>query len=174
MDAIYYRPDKQCPDSVARYSWYIDTSGDIIRRAVIGCIRPTSGGSVPIVAGEDGRPTTSEQAPGWISNSDVRPSTPRVDAALADAKRRDPEAYRRTVYVPGEARVLDDAGQPVLRVDRWPHADDLYVDARVSHDKYGLGFVTKIDRERNTADFDFGAYGKVRLMLIGGVPLYLV
>ena len=44
---------------------------------------------------------------------------------------------------------------------------------RVSHDKYGLGTVIAVDGvgQRATATIDFGASGKVRLMLIGGVPM---
>ena len=44
---------------------------------------------------------------------------------------------------------------------------------RVTHDKYGLGKVLTCDGSgpRATATIDFGASGKVRLMLIGGVPM---
>ncbi|MEH6624140.1 MAG: UvrD-helicase domain-containing protein [Dietzia maris] len=44
---------------------------------------------------------------------------------------------------------------------------------RVTHDKYGLGKVLSCDGAgmRATATIDFGASGKVRLMLIGGVPM---
>ena len=44
---------------------------------------------------------------------------------------------------------------------------------RVTHDKYGLGKVLSCDGSgpRATATIDFGASGKVRLMLIGGVPM---
>ncbi|WP_414935850.1 DNA helicase PcrA [Amycolatopsis sp. cmx-11-51] len=44
---------------------------------------------------------------------------------------------------------------------------------RVSHDKYGLGTVVACDGAgpRATATIDFGAAGKVRLMLIGSVPM---
>ncbi|WIX79892.1 DNA helicase PcrA [Amycolatopsis carbonis] len=44
---------------------------------------------------------------------------------------------------------------------------------RVSHDKYGLGTVISCDGvgPRATATIDFGASGKVRLMLIGSVPM---
>ncbi len=43
----------------------------------------------------------------------------------------------------------------------------------MSHDKYGLGKVLAVDGvgPRTTATIDFGASGKVRLMLIGGVPM---
>ena len=50
---------------------------------------------------------------------------------------------------------------------------ELAVGNRVSHDKYGLGKVVAVDGvgQRATATIDFGASGKVRLMLIGGVPM---
>ncbi len=50
---------------------------------------------------------------------------------------------------------------------------ELAVGDRVSHDKYGLGKVLAVDGvgQRATATIDFGASGKVRLMLIGGVPM---
>ncbi len=49
----------------------------------------------------------------------------------------------------------------------------LDVGDRVSHDKYGLGTVVACDGTgpRATATIDFGASGKVRLMLIGSVPM---
>ncbi|KZB82149.1 DNA helicase PcrA [Amycolatopsis regifaucium] len=49
----------------------------------------------------------------------------------------------------------------------------LDVGDRVSHDKYGLGTVIACDGAgpRATATIDFGAAGKVRLMLIGSVPM---
>ncbi|NLU82559.1 DNA helicase PcrA [Rhodococcus sp. HNM0569] len=44
---------------------------------------------------------------------------------------------------------------------------------RVSHDKYGLGSVLEVKGAgpTATATIDFGSAGKVRLMLIGGVPM---
>ncbi len=44
---------------------------------------------------------------------------------------------------------------------------------KVVHDKYGLGTVLSVDGvgPRATATIDFGSAGKVRLMLIGGLPL---
>ena len=49
----------------------------------------------------------------------------------------------------------------------------LTVGDRVSHDKYGLGTVleTKGAGPTATVTIDFGSAGKVRLMLIGGVPM---
>ncbi|MFE3293614.1 DNA helicase PcrA [Rhodococcus sp. NPDC059234] len=49
----------------------------------------------------------------------------------------------------------------------------LAVGDRVSHDKYGLGTVleTKGAGTTATVTVDFGSAGKVRLMLIGGVPM---
>ncbi|KGF16841.1 ATP-dependent DNA helicase PcrA [Corynebacterium freneyi DNF00450] len=44
---------------------------------------------------------------------------------------------------------------------------------KVVHDKYGLGTVLSVDGvgPRATATIDFGSAGKVRLMLIGGLPM---
>ncbi|QGU04017.1 DNA helicase PcrA [Corynebacterium comes] len=49
----------------------------------------------------------------------------------------------------------------------------LAVGDRVNHDKYGLGKVIASDGSgaRATVTIDFGSSGKVRLMLIGGVPM---
>jgi DNA helicase-2/ATP-dependent DNA helicase PcrA len=49
----------------------------------------------------------------------------------------------------------------------------LEVGDRVSHDKYGLGTVVAAEGAgpRATATIDFGTAGKIRLMLIGSVPL---
>ncbi|EEW49940.1 ATP-dependent DNA helicase PcrA [Corynebacterium efficiens YS-314] len=50
---------------------------------------------------------------------------------------------------------------------------ELAVGDRVNHDKYGLGTVIAADGSgpRATVTIDFGSAGKVRLMLIGGVPM---
>ncbi|MDQ2880177.1 MAG: DNA helicase PcrA [Actinomycetota bacterium] len=57
----------------------------------------------------------------------------------------------------------------------WQNTPALSLDVgdRVTHDKYGLGTVVATDGSgpRATATIDFGSSGKVRLMLIGGVPL---
>ncbi|MDQ0377451.1 DNA helicase PcrA [Amycolatopsis thermophila] len=49
----------------------------------------------------------------------------------------------------------------------------LAVGDRVNHDKYGLGTVVEASGEgpRATATIDFGSAGKVKLMLIGSVPM---
>jgi len=49
----------------------------------------------------------------------------------------------------------------------------LDVGDRVSHDKYGLGTVLETRGSGPTATvvIDFGSAGKVRLMLVGGVPM---
>ncbi|SHL40089.1 DNA helicase-2 / ATP-dependent DNA helicase PcrA [Pseudonocardia thermophila] len=49
----------------------------------------------------------------------------------------------------------------------------LEVGDRVNHDKYGLGTVVETDGAgvRATVTIDFGSNGRVRLMLVGGVPL---
>ncbi|MDO5513027.1 DNA helicase PcrA [Corynebacterium sp.] len=56
-----------------------------------------------------------------------------------------------------------------------PRNNDLHlvVGDRVNHDKYGLGTVISSDGSgaRATVTIDFGSSGKVRLMLIGGVPM---
>ncbi|WP_293955273.1 DNA helicase PcrA [uncultured Corynebacterium sp.] len=50
---------------------------------------------------------------------------------------------------------------------------ELAVGDRVNHDKYGLGTVLVAEGSgpRATVTIDFGSSGKVRLMLIGGVPM---
>lgn len=50
---------------------------------------------------------------------------------------------------------------------------DLVVGDRVNHDKYGLGTVIAADGSgmRATVTIDFGSAGKVRLMLVGGLPM---
>jgi DNA helicase II / ATP-dependent DNA helicase PcrA len=57
----------------------------------------------------------------------------------------------------------------------WQNTVALKLDVgdRVSHDKYGLGTVVEAqgDGPRATATIDFGAAGKVKLMLIGSVPM---
>ncbi len=55
-------------------------------------------------------------------------------------------------------------GRPALELD---------VGDRVNHDKYGLGKVVEVAGTgvRASAVIDFGSSGKVRLMLIGGVPM---
>ena len=49
----------------------------------------------------------------------------------------------------------------------------LEVGDRVSHDKYGLGTVVEAqgDGPRATATIDFGGSGRVKLMLLGSVPM---
>ncbi|HKS49453.1 MAG TPA: DNA helicase PcrA [Amycolatopsis sp.] len=49
----------------------------------------------------------------------------------------------------------------------------LEVGDRVSHDKYGLGTVVEADGDgpRATATIDFGTSGRVKLMLLGSVPM---
>ena len=50
---------------------------------------------------------------------------------------------------------------------------DLVVGDRVNHAKYGLGTVIAADGSglRSTVTIDFGSAGKVRLMLVGGLPM---
>ena len=63
------------------------------------------------------------------------------------------------------------SGSPARSLNR--PALELTVGDRVSHDKYGLGTVAEVSGSgvRATAIIDFGTAGKVRLMLIGGVPM---
>jgi DNA helicase-2/ATP-dependent DNA helicase PcrA len=66
-------------------------------------------------------------------------------------------------------------GTRTTSIKGWKDTVALKLDVgdRVSHDKYGLGTVLQTDGEgpRATATIDFGASGKVRLMLIGSVPM---
>ena len=66
-------------------------------------------------------------------------------------------------------------GLPSTPFQGWQNTPALSLDVgdRVTHDKYGLGTVVATDGSgpRATATIDFGSAGKVRLMLIGGVPL---
>ena len=63
------------------------------------------------------------------------------------------------------------ASSPARPVGR--PALELAVGDRVNHDKYGLGKVVEVAGTgvRASAVIDFGSSGKVRLMLIGGVPM---
>ncbi|HEY2191625.1 MAG TPA: DNA helicase PcrA [Actinomycetospora sp.] len=65
---------------------------------------------------------------------------------------------------PSPMRSSSGSGAPALQLE---------VGDRVSHDKYGLGLVTVVDGvgSKQTATIDFGSAGRVRLMLIGGVPM---
>ena len=49
----------------------------------------------------------------------------------------------------------------------------LAVGDRVSHDKYGLGTVVESEGtgQRAMVLIDFGTAGRVKMMLIGGVPM---
>ncbi len=72
-------------------------------------------------------------------------------------------------------RRSDGPSRPAPSNAAWKDTPALKLDVgdRVSHDKYGLGSVIAVDGSgpRATATIDFGTAGKVRLMLIGGVPL---
>ncbi|MBW4716060.1 DNA helicase PcrA [Saccharothrix obliqua] len=72
-------------------------------------------------------------------------------------------------------RRSDGPSRPAPTNAAWKDTPALKLDVgdRVSHDKYGLGSVIAVDGTgpRATATIDFGSAGKVRLMLIGGVPL---
>ncbi|PRW61780.1 DNA helicase PcrA [Actinopolyspora mortivallis] len=66
-------------------------------------------------------------------------------------------------------------GERAASSSGWKNAVPIRLSAgdRVNHDKYGLGTVVSTEGEgaRATATIDFGDAGKVRLMLIGNVPL---
>ncbi|MGA6163743.1 DNA helicase PcrA [Amycolatopsis magusensis] len=70
---------------------------------------------------------------------------------------------------------LSSRGMRTTNFKGWKDTVALKLDVgdRVSHDKYGLGTVVAADGAgpRATATIDFGAAGKVKLMLIGSVPM---
>ncbi|UJW33457.1 DNA helicase PcrA [Saccharothrix sp. AJ9571] len=70
---------------------------------------------------------------------------------------------------------LSSRGTRTTNFKGWKDTVALKLDVgdRVSHDKYGLGTVVAADGAgpRATATIDFGAAGKVKLMLIGSVPM---
>ncbi|MBN6036450.1 DNA helicase PcrA [Amycolatopsis sp. 195334CR] len=70
---------------------------------------------------------------------------------------------------------LSSRGMRTTNFKGWKDTVALKLDVgdRVSHDKYGLGTVVAADGTgpRATATIDFGASGKVKLMLIGSVPM---
>ncbi|ALC05307.1 ATP-dependent DNA helicase UvrD1 [Corynebacterium deserti GIMN1.010] len=90
-----------------------------------------------------------------------------VPAELIDWKREEPQ--------------MSSAWAPRTRIAQSPTSPaptrnknlDLSVGDRVNHDKYGLGTVIASDGSgpRATVTIDFGSSGKVRLMLLGGVPM---
>lgn len=73
----------------------------------------------------------------------------------------------------GRGSRSDDRPSGIPRARSSAPALELAPGDRVTHDKYGLGKVLSCDGSgpRATATIDFGASGKVRLMLIGGVPM---
>lgn len=88
-----------------------------------------------------------------------------VPAELIDWRREEPQmssawAPRPTRSIPTKTRTNN-------------KQLDLSVGDRVNHDKYGLGTVLSSDGSgpRATVTIDFGSSGKVRLMLLGGVPM---
>lgn len=88
-----------------------------------------------------------------------------VPAELIDWRREEPQmasawAPRPTRSIPTKTRTNN-------------KQLELSVGDRVNHDKYGLGTVLSSDGSgpRATVTIDFGSSGKVRLMLLGGVPM---
>ena len=77
-------------------------------------------------------------------------------------------AARRSAPVTASRFGASSPARPVGRP-----ALELAVGDRVNHDKYGLGKVVEVAGTgvRASAIIDFGTAGKVRLMLIGGVPM---
>ncbi|SFJ10863.1 DNA helicase PcrA [Amycolatopsis sacchari] len=109
-----------------------------------------------------------------------------IPADLIDWRREEPESYGspRTATTWGSRRSFggDSAqagvaarGMRTTPFKGWQNTVALKLDVgdRVSHDKYGLGTVVEAQGEgaRATATIDFGAAGKVKLMLIGSVPM---
>lgn len=109
-----------------------------------------------------------------------------IPADLIDWRREEPESYGspRTATTWGSRRSFggDSAqagvaarGMRSTPFKGWQNTVALKLDVgdRVSHDKYGLGTVVEAQGEgaRATATIDFGAAGKVKLMLIGSVPM---
>ncbi|MDA3630121.1 UvrD-helicase domain-containing protein [Saccharopolyspora oryzae] len=82
--------------------------------------------------------------------------------------------FDRTGSDSAQAR-LSAGGMRSTSMKGWKDTVALKLEAgdRVTHDKYGLGTVVSTEGEgpRATATIDFGSAGKVRLMLIGSVPL---
>ncbi|WAL65062.1 DNA helicase PcrA [Amycolatopsis cynarae] len=112
-----------------------------------------------------------------------------IPADLVDWKREEPVAGtnsygspraattwgRRTTGGDSAQAGLASRGMRTTSFKGWQNTVALKLDVgdRVSHDKYGLGTVVEAQGEgpRATATIDFGASGKVKLMLVGSVPM---
>ncbi|WP_309115186.1 DNA helicase PcrA [Saccharothrix sp.] len=97
-----------------------------------------------------------------------------IPADLVEWKRVEPKRSAPSTATTWGRR-SDGPSRPAPTNTAWKDTPALKLDVgdRVSHDKYGLGSVIAVDGSgpRATATIDFGSAGKVRLMLIGGVPL---
>ncbi|WP_080795990.1 DNA helicase PcrA [Corynebacterium pacaense] len=89
-----------------------------------------------------------------------------IPSELIDWRREEPQNTYASAWAPPTRR----REQPVRTRNK---SLELAVGDRVNHDKYGLGTVIAADGTgpRATVTIDFGSSGKVRLMLIGGVPM---
>ncbi|GAA0237677.1 DNA helicase PcrA [Saccharothrix mutabilis subsp. mutabilis] len=98
-----------------------------------------------------------------------------IPADLVEWKRVEPKRSAPSTATTWGSRRSDGPSRPAPTNTAWKDTPALKLDVgdRVSHDKYGLGSVIAVDGSgpRATATIDFGTAGKVRLMLIGGVPL---
>ncbi|GAA1352913.1 DNA helicase PcrA [Saccharothrix algeriensis] len=98
-----------------------------------------------------------------------------IPADLVEWRRVEPKQRSGPATATTWGRRPDSPSRPAPAGAAWKDTPALKLDVgdRVSHDKYGLGSVIAVDGSgpRATATIDFGSAGKVRLMLIGGVPL---
>ncbi|GAB3005051.1 DNA helicase PcrA [Amycolatopsis acidiphila] len=105
-----------------------------------------------------------------------------IPAELIDWRREEPVSSAGSYGSPRAATTWgrrsfggDSASTRPAPTKGWQNTVALKLDVgdRVSHDKYGLGTVVEAQGEgpRATATIDFGAAGKVKLMLIGSVPM---
>ncbi|HJQ48219.1 MAG TPA: DNA helicase PcrA [Amycolatopsis sp.] len=106
-----------------------------------------------------------------------------VPAELIDWRREEPSALSsgspRAATTWGRRSFGQDSatarGPRTSPLKGWQNTVAMKLDVgdRVSHDKYGLGTVVESQGEgpRATATIDFGAAGKVKLMLVGSVPM---
>lgn len=106
-----------------------------------------------------------------------------VPAELIDWRREEPQHSHSGAWAPrsrgtggwggsGTAATTPGSRPEIPKKSRNKELD-LTVGDRVNHDKYGLGTVIATDGHgpRATVTIDFGSAGKVRLMLLGGVPM---
>ncbi|GLY63445.1 DNA helicase PcrA [Amycolatopsis taiwanensis] len=109
-----------------------------------------------------------------------------IPAELIDWRREEPSSSagspraattwgRRSIGGDSAQAGLAGRGMRTTSFKGWQNtaALKLEVGDRVSHDKYGLGTVVEADGDgpRATATIDFGGSGRVKLMLLGSVPM---